>query len=61
MPTGWIYGQHDRGLYIVQTGQKEKREEDIRLGRLFGQWVQNAKAWISHLRGSLLFPPQTGI
>lgn len=45
MPTGWIYGQHDRGLYIVQTGQKEKREEDIRLGRLFGQWVQNAKAW----------------
>tara|TARA_R110000796_G_scaffold11478_8_gene38672 strand:+ start:21678 stop:21857 length:180 start_codon:yes stop_codon:yes gene_type:complete len=48
MPTGWIYGQHDRGLYIVQTSQKEKREEDIRLGRLFGQWVQNAKAWAPH-------------
>ncbi|PKR60441.1 hypothetical protein [Thalassospira lohafexi] len=48
MPTGWIYGQHDRGLYIVQTSQKEKREEDIRLGRLFGQWVQNAKAWTPH-------------
>lgn len=35
MPSGWIYGQHDRGLYIVQTGQKEKREEDVRLGRSF--------------------------
>ncbi|KZC99435.1 hypothetical protein TH47_20325 [Thalassospira sp. MCCC 1A02803] len=36
MPPGWIYGQTDRGLYIVQIGQKEKREGDIRLGRLLG-------------------------
>lgn len=36
MPPGWLYGQHDRGLYIVQTGQKEKREGDIRLWRLQG-------------------------
>ena len=35
MLPGWIYGQADRGLYIVQTGQKEKREGDIRLWRLF--------------------------
>lgn len=31
MLPGWIYGHTDRGLYIVQTGQKEKREGDIRL------------------------------
>ncbi len=36
MPPGWIYGQTDRGLYIVQIWQKEKREGDIRLGRLLG-------------------------
>jgi len=57
MPTGWIYGQHDRGLYIVQTSQKEKREEDIRLGRLFGQWVQNAKAWMPHFAVSCVIAP----
>ena len=26
MPPGWIYDQTDRGLYIVQIWQKEKRE-----------------------------------
>lgn len=36
MPPGWIYGRTDRRLYIVQIGQKEKREGDIRLGRLLG-------------------------
>jgi|GEM_PF-974416 len=35
MPPGWLYGQNDRGLYIVQIWQKEKREGDIRLWRLF--------------------------
>jgi len=36
MPPGWIYGHTDRGLYIVQIGQKEKREGDVRLWRLLG-------------------------
>lgn len=44
MPSGWIYSQHDRGLYIVQAGQKEKREGDIRLWRLFKLDTQNARA-----------------
>ena len=50
MLPGWIYGQADRGLYIVQTGQKEKREGDIRLWRLYMPAPQNAKAWEVNFR-----------
>lgn len=31
MPSGWIPTNTVVDLYIVQVGQKEKRQEDIRL------------------------------
>ncbi len=43
MPPGWIYDHDDRGLYIVQTGQKEKRQGDIRLWRLFGVYRETPR------------------
>lgn len=56
MPSGWWHGLYDRGLYIVQSGAKEKREGGIRLWRSFDDLITVVKgAW------ALLWPVQIPI
>jgi hypothetical protein len=55
MPSGWIYGHTDRGLYIVQSSQKEKREGDVRLWRLFAGQSQNVRVSLPHCNLSMTY------